>query len=53
VDSQAISRAVRDILIAVGEDPSREGLGSTPDRVAELFAELYAGVGVDPVQVLR
>jgi GTP cyclohydrolase I len=53
VDSQAISRAVRDILIAVGEDPSREGLGSTPDRVAELFTELYAGVGVDPVQVLR
>jgi len=52
VDSQAISRAIRDILIAVGEDPSREGLGSTPDRVAELFTELYAGVGVDPVQVL-
>ena len=53
MDSEAIQRAVGDILRAVGEDPSREGLATTPERVAELFSELYAGVGVDPVTVLR
>jgi len=53
VDSEAIKKAVGDILLAVGEDPSREGLAKTPDRVAELFADLYSGVGVDPVSVLK
>jgi GTP cyclohydrolase I len=53
VDSEAIKKAVGDILLAVGEDPTREGLATTPDRVAELFADLYSGVGVDPVGVLR
>lgn len=53
MDSQAIARAMRDILVAIGEDPSRQGLENTPNRVAELYAELYSGVGVDPVQVLR
>lgn len=53
MDSEAIRKAVADILVAVGEDPSREGLVTTPERVAELFADLYSGVGVDPVSVLR
>lgn len=53
MDSATIARAIKDILTAVGEDPLREGLTNTPDRVAELFAELYSGVGVDPAQVLR
>ena len=53
MDSEAIKKAVHDILVAVGEDPTREGLSTTPDRVAELFADLYSGVGVDPVSVLR
>jgi GTP cyclohydrolase IA len=52
VNSEAIAKAVTDILVAVGEDPSREGLVNTPQRVAELFAELYSGVGVDPLEVL-
>ena len=52
VDSEALKRAVGDILVAVGEDPQREGLVNTPERVAELFAELYSGVGVDPIDVL-
>ena len=52
VDSQALKRAVHDILVAVGEDPERPGLVNTPERVAELFADLYSGVGVDPVQLL-
>ena len=53
MDSEAIRKAVVDILVAVGEDPTREGLSTTPDRVAELFGELYSGVGVDPMSVLR
>ena len=53
MDSEAIRKAVAEILVAVGEDPSREGLVTTPERVAELFADLYSGVGVDPVSVLR
>ena len=52
VDNQALERAIADILVAVGEDPTREGLSETPARVAELFQELYSGVGVDPVSVL-
>lgn len=53
MDRVAIAHAVSEILRAIGEDPSREGLQATPDRVAELWADLYSGVGVDPVEVLN
>jgi GTP cyclohydrolase I len=53
VDSEAIKKAIAEILVAVGEDPLREGLSHTADRVAELFAELYSGVGIDPITVLE
>ena len=43
VDLDAAARAVRDLLIAVGEDPDREGLVNTPDRVARMFAETLSG----------
>ncbi|HEX7745743.1 MAG TPA: GTP cyclohydrolase I FolE [Micromonosporaceae bacterium] len=52
VDLQRIERAVREILIAVGEDPDRDGLARTPARVARAYAELFAGLRVDPAQVL-
>lgn len=52
VDSEGIQRAIRDILVAVGEDPERPGLEQTPERVAELYQDLFSGVGVDPVSVL-
>jgi GTP cyclohydrolase I len=52
VDLPRIERAVREILIAVGEDPDREGLVRTPARVARAYAELFAGLRVDPKQVL-
>lgn len=52
MDSASISRAVRDILVAIGENPERDGLASTPERVSELFGELFSGVGVDPLGVL-
>jgi GTP cyclohydrolase IA len=49
VDQERIRAAVREILLAVGEDPDREGLSETPDRVAELFAGLHK----DPRELLR
>lgn len=48
VDMEEIEKAVRTILLAVGEDPDREGLADTPARVARYYAEVFAGVGVDP-----
>jgi GTP cyclohydrolase I len=53
VDLPRIERAVREILLAVGEDPTREGLLKTPSRVARSYAELMAGLRVDPRVHLR
>jgi len=52
VDLARIEKAVREILIAVGEDPDRDGLRLTPARVARAYAELFAGLRVDPATVL-
>lgn len=52
VDLGRLEKAVREILIAVGEDPDRDGLQQTPARVARAYAELFAGLRVDPAQVL-
>ena len=52
MDLARIEKAVREILIAVGEDPDRDGLVQTPARVARAYAELFAGLRVDPAQVL-
>ena len=48
MDLPRIERAVREILIAVGEDPDREGLLETPSRVARMYAEVFAGLHADP-----
>jgi GTP cyclohydrolase I len=48
IDRARIERAVREILIAVGEDPDRDGLQRTPARVAEMYAELFAGLHDEP-----
>ncbi len=48
VDVERIERAVGEILLAVGEDPGREGLKATPRRVANMYAELLAGMQHDP-----
>lgn len=47
VDSQRIERLTRELLEAIGEDPNRPGLKQTPGRMAELYAEFFAGVGED------
>src|SRR4051794_22556985 len=48
VDHARIEAAVREILLAVGEDPDREGLLETPARVARMYAEMFSGLHVDP-----
>src|SRR6516225_10849552 len=53
VDQERIRHAVREILLAVGEDPDREGLLETPDRVARMYAELFSGLHQDPREVLQ
>src|SRR3712207_2205616 len=52
VDHARAAAAVREILIAVGEDPDRPGLVDTPARVARAYAETFAGLGQDPHEVL-
>lgn len=44
IDTKRIEKAVRDILIAIGEDPEREGLKDTPRRVAKLYSEIFRGI---------
>ena len=53
VDLVAIEGAVRTILAAVGEDPSRPGLLDTPRRVARMYAEMFAGLNTDPARHLH
>src|SRR5437667_2639846 len=48
VDLARLRAAVREILAAVGEDPDREGLRDTPDRVARMYAEVFQGLHQDP-----
>ncbi|WP_248959737.1 GTP cyclohydrolase I FolE [Sphaerisporangium perillae] len=52
VDSARIEKAVREILLAIGEDPDRDGLLDTPARVARAYAEQFAGLGQTPQDVL-
>lgn len=53
VDHERIERAVREILIAVGENPDREGLRETPARVARMYEEVFSGLSQDPAHHLR
>ncbi|MGD9987887.1 GTP cyclohydrolase I FolE [Pseudonocardia sp.] len=52
IDQARAEAAVRELLVAVGEDPDREGLRETPARVARAYAELFAGLYTDPDAVL-
>ncbi len=53
IDGERIKKAVREILLAVGEDVEREGLKDTPDRVARMYAELLGGMREEPEKHLR
>ncbi len=52
-DQARAEAAVRELLIAIGEDPDREGLRRTPTRVAKAFQEVFAGLYTDPDEVLE
>ena len=52
LDEAKIKAAVASIIRAIGEDPNREGLAGTPARVAEMYAELFMGLGKDPKEEL-
>ena len=51
-DEEGVRRAVRDLLIAVGEDPNRDGLRQTPERMARAYREMFSGLHDDPREVL-
>jgi GTP cyclohydrolase IA len=53
VDQPRIQELIRELLEAIGEDPTREGLLETPRRVAEMYGELFAGIQSDPGEHLR
>ncbi len=53
VDVERIKHAVREILLAIGEDPDREGLLETPDRVARMYAEVFSGLHTNPAVHLQ
>ncbi len=52
VDVPRAQAAVRELLLAVGEDPDRDGLQDTPGRVARAYGEMLAGMGQDPAEIL-
>lgn len=53
IDTDRIEAAVHEMLLAIGEDPDREGLAETPRRIAESYAEIFAGITVDPESLLK
>jgi GTP cyclohydrolase IA len=53
IDLPRIERAVKEILLAIGEDPERDGLLDTPARVARMYAEIFSGLHEDPTQHLH
>lgn len=53
MDFDAIRKAVLEVIKAVGEDPEREGLINTPDRVSRMYAELLSGYSADPEKIIN
>jgi GTP cyclohydrolase I len=53
INQEVITNSVREILLAVGEDPEREGLLRTPERVAKAYGELLEGYRTDPIELLN
>jgi len=53
IDKEKIKKAVREILEAIGEDPDREGLLETPDRVARMYEEIFSGLHTDVKDVIK
>ena len=47
VDKQKVEQAIRLLLEGIGEDPDREGLAETPDRIARMYEEIFSGIGMN------
>ena len=52
MDYDKIQDAIRSVLVAIGEDPQREGLVDTPKRVAKMYGDLFSGIGQNAASVL-
>src|SRR3712207_3151607 len=52
IDQERAAAAVRELLMAIGEDPDRPGLQDTPQRVARAYTEIFAGLAQDPFEIL-
>jgi GTP cyclohydrolase I len=53
IQQETIGAAIHEILVAIGEDPDREGLRRTPERIARMYDEILAGYHVDPVDLVN
>ena len=53
IDIESVRKLIFELLNAVGEDPSREGLKNTPDRVARMYTELLSGYNMDPQRIIN
>ena len=53
INKDIIKKAMKQIIAAIGENPNREGMKDTPQRIAEMYEELFAGIGEDPRNILR
>ena len=53
IDQDRLKSAVVDLLKAIGEDPERNGLADTPRRIADMYAEIFSGLAIDPLQYLK
>lgn len=53
IDKKKIEKAIKEILLAIGEDPKREGLVETPARVARMYEEIFAGLGEEPEKHIK
>lgn len=53
VDKNKVEKAIRELLIAIGDNPEREGLKETPQRVADMYEEIFCGVSTDAKEVLK
>jgi GTP cyclohydrolase I len=52
IDQDKVKKAVEQIILAIGEDPTREGLAGTPDRIAHMYEEIFRGLDEDPRDIL-
>lgn len=53
IDKEAIKEHIRGILVALGDDPDREGLKETPDRVARMYEEVFEGMNYRTMRLQR